>query len=123
MTTIKQLNPPLPIYVVERGNGYAHFLIDYGIENHLYWVIFMDSTGECWTVANPQVRMQNNLTLGRKNMIDDLYGIAETPNDNHEFLINTNNKNIKTSDFTSIASNSKLTNVKINDEPFVPLIS
>lgn len=43
------------MYVKDRGAGFAHFVIDYGPEHHLMWVIFMDKTGECgtgrWVVA------------------------------------------------------------------------
>lgn len=62
---IIQLDPPLPLHILEKGNGYAHFLIDYGIEEHLFWIVFLDDTGECWTVPNPKVRMQYNVSLGR----------------------------------------------------------
>jgi hypothetical protein len=61
---ILQINPPLPVWC-EKGKGYAHFVIDYGIEENLHWVIFLDTNGECWTLPNPQVRMQSNITLGR----------------------------------------------------------
>jgi len=61
---ILQLNPPLPM-TCKKGNGIAHFLIDYGMESHLYWVITLDSSGEIWTLPNPDVRMQKNITLGR----------------------------------------------------------
>lgn len=49
-----------------KGPCYAHFLIDMGIEHHLFWVTFDDATGECWTWANPEIRIQNNITIGRK---------------------------------------------------------
>lgn len=61
---IKQLNPPLPL-ISPKGKCYAHFLIDYGIEEHLMWVTFDDKTGECWTWPNPDVRIQNNTTIKR----------------------------------------------------------
>jgi len=67
--TALQLDPPLPLLVrVEHGwqKAWCHVLLDYGIESHLMWVCFLDATGECWTVRNPDVRMQSNLTLGRK---------------------------------------------------------
>ena len=60
-----QLDPPIPLNT-PRGSGYAHVLIDPGIEHHLQWVVFIDSTGECWTFQNPDVRIQENVTLGRK---------------------------------------------------------
>lgn len=61
---ITQLNPPLPIYTT-KGRGIAHFLIDDGPESDLKWVCFMDSTGECWTFRNRDIRAQNNFTEGR----------------------------------------------------------
>ncbi|WP_426956131.1 hypothetical protein [Muricoccus radiodurans] len=62
---ILQLDPPLPMDTV-RGPGLAHFMIDYGPESHLMWVVFMDADGACWTVPNPEVRMQSNWTLQRR---------------------------------------------------------
>lgn len=62
---ILQLNPPLPL-TTARGPGLAHFLLDYGPEHHLMWVIADDATGECWTVANPEVRFATNITMGRR---------------------------------------------------------
>jgi hypothetical protein len=60
-----QLNPPLPVYVMDRGNGVAHGVIDYGPEHDLIWVVFLNSGGECWSVPNPSVRGQYNTTMGR----------------------------------------------------------
>ena len=60
-----QLDPPIPVDVVGRGKGLAHVLIDYGPEFDLLWVVFLDATGECWTVNNRLVRGQTNETMGR----------------------------------------------------------
>lgn len=61
-----QLNPPLPLFVVSKNaSALAHGVIDYGPEHHLFWVCFMTANGECWTVANPDVRIEWNPTLGR----------------------------------------------------------
>ena len=60
-----QLNPPLPVHVVDRGPGWAMAVIDYGQEHDLVWVTAMDDGGEIWCVPNPQVRMRANWTLGR----------------------------------------------------------
>lgn len=49
-----------------KGLGLAHFLIDYGPEHHLIWVVFMDADGACWAVANPEVRLDMNWTMGRR---------------------------------------------------------
>ena len=59
-----QLDPPLPLDT-PKGAGIAHIVIDYGPEHHLYWVVIDDATREVWTWANPVVRGQKNITLGR----------------------------------------------------------
>jgi hypothetical protein len=63
---ITQLNPPLPLDT-PKGAGLAHFVIDYGPEADLLWVVFMDKDGACWTVPNPEIRMQSNWTMGRRS--------------------------------------------------------
>ena len=62
--TILQLNPPLPL-MTPKGKAWCHAVIDYGQEHDLQWVCFIDATGECWTYANPEITIQNNITLGR----------------------------------------------------------
>lgn len=65
---ILQLNPPLPVYIVDKGQGYAFAMIDYSQEHDIYFVVGMDKSGEIWTLNNKFVRMQVNITLGRFNM-------------------------------------------------------
>ncbi len=64
-----QLNPPLPLET-SKGAGWAHFVIDYGPEAALLWVVFMDADGACWTVPNAEVRMSFNWTMGRRKPED-----------------------------------------------------
>jgi hypothetical protein len=64
-----QLNPPLPLET-PKGSGWAHFVIDYGPESTLLWVVFMDADGACWTVPNFEVRMSYNWTIGRRKPDD-----------------------------------------------------
>ena len=66
---LTQLNPPLPLETA-KGPGWAHFLIDYGPESALLWVVFMDRDGACWTVPNQEVRMSFNWTMGRRKLED-----------------------------------------------------
>lgn len=61
---ILQLNPAIPM-TCPKGKGFAHFLLDYGMESDLYWVIFITDTAEIWTYANHEVRAGKNITLGR----------------------------------------------------------
>ena len=62
---LTQLNPPLPVHVLDRGAGQALAVIDYGPEHHLVWVTALDNGGEIWCAPNPRVRVQANWTLGR----------------------------------------------------------
>jgi hypothetical protein len=62
---IIQLNPTLPLET-PRGKGFAHFVIDYSQEHDLLWVVFLDDSGECWTFQNSEIRIQKNLSIGRK---------------------------------------------------------
>ena len=57
-----QLSPPLPVQA-PKGKAWAHVLIDYGPEADLLWVCFQDETGECWTWANKDIRLQENMSL------------------------------------------------------------
>ena len=61
-----RLEPPLPVFILDKGPGYAFGLIDYGPEHHLLWVTALDAGGEIWSAPNPQVRLQENWSLGRK---------------------------------------------------------
>lgn len=65
---LTQLNPPLPLET-PKGPGLAHFVIDYGPEAHLLWVVFLDEGGACWTVPNPEIRIQGNWSLRRREKI------------------------------------------------------
>jgi hypothetical protein len=47
-----------------KGEGVARFLIDYGPEADLMWVVIQDS-GELWTWSNLDVRASPNISLGR----------------------------------------------------------
>ena len=60
-----QLNSPMPVTVLDKGNGVSFAVIDYGLEHNLIWVTALDSSGEIWCAPNPNVRMQANWTAGR----------------------------------------------------------
>lgn len=59
-----QLNPPIPV-TTPKGKALAHILVDYGAESDLVWICFQDSTGECWSWRNQDIRAQQNPTMGR----------------------------------------------------------
>ena len=60
-----QLDPPIPLHVLGRGDGHALGVIDYGQEHNLLWVTAIQATGEIWCAPNPEVRMQSNWSMGR----------------------------------------------------------
>ena len=62
---LTQLEPPIPLHVLGKGDGYAFAVIDYGAEHNLMWVTAIDATGEIWCAPNPEVRMQSNWSLAR----------------------------------------------------------
>jgi hypothetical protein len=60
-----QLNPTIPIIrKSDAMHGYAFVLIDYSQEHDLLFVCAMDN-GEIWTLSNRDIRMQENISLGR----------------------------------------------------------
>ncbi len=63
---LTQLDPPIPLHVLGRGDGYAIAVIDYGQEHNLLWVTAITATGEIWCAPNPEVRMQANWSMGRQ---------------------------------------------------------
>jgi hypothetical protein len=67
MASIVRIDPAIPLST-PKGTAYAHFLIDYGIEDNLHWVCFQDDTGECWTWDNSKVRATKNITVNRTNI-------------------------------------------------------
>lgn len=60
-----QLDPTIPVHVLEKGDGFALAVIDYGQEHNLIWVTAITETGEIWCAPNPMVRMDTNWTMGR----------------------------------------------------------
>jgi hypothetical protein len=62
---ILQLSPVLEVDT-PKGRGHAEFLIDYGPEADLLWVVVMRDTGEIWTLRNADLRATANVSIGRK---------------------------------------------------------
>ena len=62
---LTQLNPTIPVNVIDKGAGFAIAVIDYGQEHNLIWVTAITGSGEIWCAPNPKVRMDTNWTMGR----------------------------------------------------------
>ena len=63
-STMFQLNPSIPV-VTRDGKGEAMGWIDYGKDDDLLWIVFLQKNGECWIYPNPQIRACPNATVGR----------------------------------------------------------
>ncbi len=61
---ILQLSPTLEMDT-PKGRGHAEFLIDYGPEADLLWVVVLHAGGEIWTFRNKDVRATSNISIGR----------------------------------------------------------
>ena len=75
---IQQLDPPLPL-LTPKGEGLAHFIIDYGVEQNLMFVVFLNENGECWTYDTRNVRMTKNITMGRLNVPASIGELVAAP--------------------------------------------
>jgi hypothetical protein len=62
---ILQLKPVIEVDT-PKGRGHAEFLLDYGPEADLLWVVVMRDTGEIWTFRNADLRATANVSIGRK---------------------------------------------------------
>ena len=61
-----QLDPPIPLHVIGKGDGYALAVIDYSQEHNLVWVTALNDSGEIWCAPNPLVRLEKNWSMGRR---------------------------------------------------------
>ena len=61
---ILQLDPPIPLET-PKGQGYAHLVVDYGMDFDLCWTVFITKSRECWTFQNKEVRAVSNVTFKR----------------------------------------------------------
>lgn len=61
---IIQLDPPIPM-ITPKGNGYANFLVDRGMEFDNEWIVFLDNQ-EIWSFLNREVRLEKNYTYNRR---------------------------------------------------------
>lgn len=64
--TIHRLDPSIPVYIPDRDvSGEALAWFDYGKEEHVLWMVALDTTGEVWLLPNTQIRLMNNPSIGR----------------------------------------------------------
>jgi hypothetical protein len=61
---ILQLDPPIPLET-PKGQGFAHLVVDYGMDFDLCWTVFITKSRECCTFQNREVRAVSNVTFKR----------------------------------------------------------
>lgn len=61
-----QLNPSIPVQILDKGVGECFMIIDYSKEDDLIFVVALDENGEVWAAPNHQVRFIKNWSIGRK---------------------------------------------------------
>lgn len=61
---ILPLDPPIPVET-PRGSGQAIYLIEYGPEYDLYWITLVESSRECVTYNNRDIRARISIILER----------------------------------------------------------
>jgi hypothetical protein len=61
---IIQLNPTIPVEVIDKGKGFAVGWVDYSQGHDLIWIVALNDSGEMWCVPNKLIRLQKNWTLG-----------------------------------------------------------
>ena len=66
---ILQLNPAIPVYHAQRGEGYAILAIDYSQEHNLIFTVVFD-TGEIWSLPTNELRGCWNESMGRIKRVE-----------------------------------------------------
>lgn len=73
MTT--QLTTPIPVGIVSKlppgvratsGRGWCYAWKDTGIDGHRLWIVVLDETGEVVDVPQPEIRVDQNWSYGRR---------------------------------------------------------
>ena len=62
MTSILQCSPPVWVNT-PKGEGFTHFLFDYGIDHNSVWVVALFDTGEVIHVDSSEIRVMGNEML------------------------------------------------------------
>lgn len=64
---ILQLNPQIEV-ITPLGNGWAFFIIDYGLNINSIWVVRLDKEGIVKHVESNDIRIAANPMLGQKKI-------------------------------------------------------
>lgn len=63
---ILQLIPEVPLYSIDHQEEcYAFLVIEYGVEDYLYFAVSMQKTGEIWVIPSSKLRAAKSFTAGR----------------------------------------------------------
>lgn len=73
---ILQLSPPIPLFSIpHQEECYAHLVLEYGIEDYVYFVVALEKTGEIWVLPSSKLRASKNFTAGRPQINKEAYSV------------------------------------------------
>lgn len=56
----------MPLYSIpHQEECYAFVLLDYGLEDYVYFLIALEKTGELWVLPSKDLRASKSITAGR----------------------------------------------------------
>jgi hypothetical protein len=66
---LTQLDPTIPVIVTSSLNAKGRALgrVDYGEDHHIIWIVALDLNGEIWHVPNPEIRLDKNWSMQRRD--------------------------------------------------------
>jgi hypothetical protein len=60
-----QLNPPIPVHIIDRCDGYAIGILADSQGENLIWITALSPSGEIISVPNASIRLQKKWPLAR----------------------------------------------------------
>lgn len=63
MSGVERLIPPISLDT-PKGKALAYFMSFGSVDQDIIWVCFIESTRECWSFRNPEIRLSRNYTMG-----------------------------------------------------------
>ncbi len=100
-----QLDPTIPV-ITPDGKGEAIGWIDYSKDDDLLWIVFLQSSGECWIYPNPQIRACPNITTGRMPGVSSSELSHSIPRGKTPLPLAKNGKNVHSARFAAASDKS-----------------
>lgn len=73
---ILQLTPPIPFYSVpHQEECYAFLVLEYGLEDFVYFLVALAKTGELWLLPSRDLRASKSFTADRPHINKEAYSV------------------------------------------------